>query len=81
MRFFPDPAGLTSKGNTVINISQGRTISKLNLESAIISSFSRYFECGSGGKGQEAGKLESSLMDAQTRYFQQKIRFAPTFQK
>lgn len=81
MGLFPDPAGLTSKGNTVINISQGLTIRKLNLESAIISSFNRYFESGSDGKGEGVEKLESSLMNAQTRYFQQKNRSVPALQK
>jgi len=67
------------KGNTMIKISQGLTMRKLNMESAIISAFNRYFEGGSAGK--EAGILKASLMDAQTKYFQKKIWLVPALQK
>jgi hypothetical protein len=61
-------------------ISQGPAMMrKVNLESAIISAFNCYFKGGSAG--EEACKLEASLTDAQTRYFQKKIRLVPAFQK
>jgi hypothetical protein len=61
-------ARFKKKGNTMIKISPGVTTRKVDMESAIVSAFNRYFEGGSIGK--EAGKLKSSLMDAQTKYFQ-----------
>ena len=67
------------KGNTMIKIVQGLAMSKLNMESAIISAFNRYFEGGSAGK--EAGMLKASLVDAQTKYFQKKILLTPRLQE
>jgi len=63
----------------MIKISQGLPMRKLNMESAIISAFNRYFEGGSAG--EKAGILKASLMDAQTKYFQKKIWSVPTLQK
>ena len=67
------------KGNAMIKMSQGLVTRKLNMESAIISAFNRYFEGGSAGN--EAGILKASLMNAQTRYFQKKISLIPVLQK
>jgi|GEM_PF-1154404 hypothetical protein len=79
MRLFPGLAGFKKKENTMIKISQGLTMRKVNMESSIISAFNRYFEGGSAG--EEAGKLKASLMDAQTKYFQKKIWLLPAFQQ
>jgi len=67
------------KGNAMIKVSRDLVMKKLNMESAIISAFNRYFEGGSAGK--EAGILKVSLMDAQTRYFQKKVSLIPALQE